>query len=245
METVNKVVHAASTAIWGEGDQNQSTAPHGDEPISGVQGKGVFNDPYDAGNRDDQYAAPATDQDTAPKEPTADYKAPTLNDTTNDMPASTAAAGVALNPKATAGGNATENSTADTEQRSTEKSKDAGGSTEPASGASGSVPRKHEVSEEALKGPQGPAPHPASEFEDEAKRKRPAFKDPGFKDPKASETHNDAGKSGNSSSKSPGKASTGSDNSNGNGKHSTMSKVKEGLKKVAHPRHGSKSSSSS
>lgn len=52
METVNKVVHAASTAIWGEGQDNQSTQPHGEEPVSGVQGKGAANDPYDAGNRD-------------------------------------------------------------------------------------------------------------------------------------------------------------------------------------------------
>lgn len=54
MDTVNKVVTAASTAIWGEdGSQSQQSAQqHGDEPLSGVQGKGVANDPYDAGNRD-------------------------------------------------------------------------------------------------------------------------------------------------------------------------------------------------
>lgn len=57
MEAVNKVVHAASTAIWGENDPNanQSTQPHGEEPISGVQGKGAINDPYDAGNREGKW----------------------------------------------------------------------------------------------------------------------------------------------------------------------------------------------
>lgn len=58
METVNhtvtQIVSVASNAIWGENstEKNQTNVPHGEEPISGVQGKGVVNDPYDAGNRD-------------------------------------------------------------------------------------------------------------------------------------------------------------------------------------------------
>lgn len=55
METVNKYVTAASTAIWGQnGDPNatQITQQHGEEPLSGVQGKGDTTDPYDAGNRE-------------------------------------------------------------------------------------------------------------------------------------------------------------------------------------------------
>lgn len=51
MDTVNRYVSAASTALWGENTESQSVA-HGDEPMSGVQGKGVANDPYDAGNRE-------------------------------------------------------------------------------------------------------------------------------------------------------------------------------------------------
>jgi hypothetical protein len=51
MDTVNRYVTAASTALWGENQESQDVA-HGDEPVSGVQGKGVVNDPYDAGNRD-------------------------------------------------------------------------------------------------------------------------------------------------------------------------------------------------
>lgn len=55
MDAINKVVNAASTAVWGENGsqpQQQSFQPHGDEPLSGVQGKGAANDPYDAGNRE-------------------------------------------------------------------------------------------------------------------------------------------------------------------------------------------------
>jgi hypothetical protein len=51
METVNKYVTAASTVIWGENDSPQSQQ-HGEEPMSGVQGKGRATDPYDGGNRD-------------------------------------------------------------------------------------------------------------------------------------------------------------------------------------------------
>ena len=54
MDTVSKVVSAASGALWGEKNpqEEQSSVPHGEEPISGVQGKGVATDPYDAGNRE-------------------------------------------------------------------------------------------------------------------------------------------------------------------------------------------------
>lgn len=57
METVNKYVTAASTAIWGQDGQLNATQvvdQHGEEPLSGVQGKGEPTDPYDAGNRDGQ-----------------------------------------------------------------------------------------------------------------------------------------------------------------------------------------------
>lgn len=57
METVNKYVTAASTAIWGQDGQPNATQvvdQHGEEPLSGVQGKGEPTDPYDAGNRDGQ-----------------------------------------------------------------------------------------------------------------------------------------------------------------------------------------------
>jgi hypothetical protein len=56
METVNKVINTASNAIWGENDaQSQQAQQSHDEPISGVQGKGFANDPFDAGNRDGKF----------------------------------------------------------------------------------------------------------------------------------------------------------------------------------------------
>lgn len=51
METISNVVNTVSAtatkAIWGE-QQNNETA--GNEPASGVQGKGTAIDPYDGGN---------------------------------------------------------------------------------------------------------------------------------------------------------------------------------------------------
>ncbi|KAJ5719372.1 hypothetical protein N7493_007827 [Penicillium malachiteum] len=75
MEAVNRVVNAASTAIWGEDYTHPKDLPHGDEPVSGVQGKGLANDPYDAGNREEQPGAPSPDVgNTAPQEPKLDGK---------------------------------------------------------------------------------------------------------------------------------------------------------------------------
>lgn len=45
MDTVNRVYHAASHAVWGEEE-----AKSGEEPVSGETGKGTATDPYDAGN---------------------------------------------------------------------------------------------------------------------------------------------------------------------------------------------------
>lgn len=54
MEAVNKAIHTASHAIWGENSTQPSktTSHEHEEPISGVQGKGAAGDPYDAGNRE-------------------------------------------------------------------------------------------------------------------------------------------------------------------------------------------------
>lgn len=51
METISNVVSTVSAtatkAIWGE-PQNNETA--GNEPVSGVQGKGTATEPFDGGN---------------------------------------------------------------------------------------------------------------------------------------------------------------------------------------------------
>ncbi|RAH46379.1 uncharacterized protein BO95DRAFT_463146 [Aspergillus brunneoviolaceus CBS 621.78] len=67
METLNRTFNNATTALWNEfqpGEQQQ-LQPHGDEPLSGIQGKGTATDPYDGGNRDDQPGAPRTNANTA------------------------------------------------------------------------------------------------------------------------------------------------------------------------------------
>jgi hypothetical protein len=119
---------------------------------------------------------------------------------------------------AEAGGSSAATSEPKTEQRSTE-------TTEGQSSQASYAADHHEVSEEALKGPQGPVPSHAEDFEKEAKGIKPAKKDGGSVE--------------NDSSKSTDKSSQGSDKGNGNGKQSPLHKMKEKLSKVAHPRHGS------
>ncbi|KAL2830026.1 hypothetical protein BDW59DRAFT_29542 [Aspergillus cavernicola] len=70
MDTITHAVQNAGNAIWNEvdalrGTGEQQTAGQGVEPISGIQGKGTVDDPYDAGNRDEQPNAPETNSNTA------------------------------------------------------------------------------------------------------------------------------------------------------------------------------------
>ncbi|KAL5002202.1 hypothetical protein BDV10DRAFT_131870 [Aspergillus recurvatus] len=77
METITHAVQSASNALWNEVDalrggqqtETEQRVPqqqqHGDEPMSGIQGKGTVTDPYDAGNRDDQLGAPISKDNTA------------------------------------------------------------------------------------------------------------------------------------------------------------------------------------
>jgi len=54
METINNVVQAASKAIYGDSTTTtQGNETGGQEPISGQQGKGTVNEPYDQGNAAD------------------------------------------------------------------------------------------------------------------------------------------------------------------------------------------------
>jgi hypothetical protein len=56
-----KVIDAGKQSLW-PGTSNMNI-PHaeGEEPVSGVTGKGTSTDPYDAGNRDEQPEAPPID----------------------------------------------------------------------------------------------------------------------------------------------------------------------------------------
>ncbi|KAJ5152282.1 hypothetical protein N7492_010577 [Penicillium capsulatum] len=251
MDTVNKVVTAASTAIWGENDPRaqQSVQQHGEEPLSGVQGKGVTNDPYDAGNREEQPNAPSTDVNTASQHPTVDGEpkhassetasgsAKSTNDTAHGVSevSNSNTSTEASKPSTNASNSSDKKSTDSAEQRSTTQTEGGGASSTGGSSAHGAP------SEEALKGPQGPAPHSAEEFEKEAKWRKPAKKEGPAK---SSESNSSPSKSSEKSEQGSANASGsgGSEKSGGSGneKHSAMSKVKERLNKVAHPRHGNK-----
>ncbi|PWY94307.1 hypothetical protein BO94DRAFT_328064 [Aspergillus sclerotioniger CBS 115572] len=70
METINDTFTNASNSLWSEVHPTQTpdnpySSQHGDEPLSGIQGKGTATDPYDAGNRDEQPGAPTTKENTA------------------------------------------------------------------------------------------------------------------------------------------------------------------------------------
>lgn len=64
METANKIWHTAADTFRDDphtldnrgtldsAKQEQHRQQHGEEPISGVPGRGTVTDPYDAGNRD-------------------------------------------------------------------------------------------------------------------------------------------------------------------------------------------------
>ncbi|KAL4751978.1 hypothetical protein BDW72DRAFT_172528 [Aspergillus terricola var. indicus] len=92
METITQAVQSASNALWNEVDalrggqqtQTEQRVPqqqHGDEPMSGIQGKGTVTDPYDAGNRDDQLGAPISKDNTAAMtEPLSSTKPGTVQD---------------------------------------------------------------------------------------------------------------------------------------------------------------------
>ncbi|KAJ5367520.1 Solid-state culture expressed protein (Aos23) [Penicillium brevicompactum] len=247
METVNKYVTAASTAIWGQnGEPNatQITQQHGEEPLSGVQGRGDTTDPYDAGNRDEQPGAPETDGNTAPQEPnlvgskaktqtfeeaavTSDPIA-TKTATIDPEDASSTAPAASSTAQPISGGSTESNKekeTSDKEQRDSSLS----------SGGNSGVqrPAHPEASIEALEGPQGPPPKPAEEFEKEAKGKAPVKDDTEKSDKSPSDSKESAPKNNDSPT-----SSNKSEHSQESGKSSKLAKVKESVKKHLH--HSSK-----
>ncbi|KAJ5312559.1 hypothetical protein PENANT_c007G04109 [Penicillium antarcticum] len=293
METVNKYVSAASNAIWGEdsSSSNPHNLQHGEEPISGVQGKGGATDPYDAGNREEQPGAINVDGNTAPQEPKLGGKQQTFEEAAlTSVPAPTKSAldsnnttGV-IDPNASIGKpitgseantsssigagvldptaslakplSGTNTSTAPVSAEATQPLPDEGAGS--SSGPTDTAPSTKEqrstaetdfatsestnkgeshasASAEALKGPQGPAPKSAEDFEKETKRKGSVVMEKDNtkdhekrKSYESRETNKDCNKSDHSSQ----------DSEKGSGKHGAMSKMKEGIKKHLH--HSSK-----
>ncbi|KAJ5617063.1 hypothetical protein N7537_002177 [Penicillium hordei] len=232
METVNKYVNAASTAIWGESNSPQAQQ-HGEEPISGVQGKGRATDPYDAGNRDEQPGAIQSEVNTAPQHPIINNK-PQETDvtsiTTPHAPTSISAC-TSVTPALSISGDPTDateaseskdnnDPTSNQEQRSTSQAE--GGESSDAHRPA----HAHDVSKEALQGPQGPAPRPAEDFEKEYRGKKPAGKEDDIEKSSSSESSGKSNESPWSDKSEP--------SSHGSGKQSAMSKVKETVKKHIH-----------
>ncbi|KAJ5246572.1 hypothetical protein N7468_001555 [Penicillium chermesinum] len=253
METVNQTVHqvmnVASQAIWG-GDtaqKNDNNVSHGEEPISGVQGKGLVNDPYDAGNRDEQPEAPSTDANTAPQEP--NLSGDSLNKAngtreraTNGLKTDNVIAVPSPSEQRNQEGSSTGSQSQTSNPAPTATSSSAAPTPTAAASSSNARPANpnSQVSQEALRGPQGPAKYSAEQFERDEKlaqqQKRSKLKkEEEGSAPARSERSDSGGNSSKNSSKS----------SDGNGKTSPMAKVKQTLNKVTHRRGNSQKSTSS
>ncbi|KAJ5757476.1 uncharacterized protein N7511_006170 [Penicillium nucicola] len=294
METVNKYVSAASTAIWGE--NSPSTDPHnlqhGEEPISGVQGSGRITDPYDGGNREEQPGAINLDGNTATQEPksdgamqktfeeaavssapshpkstldnnnttgvidpsatigkpitsgantnsstdtgtidpTASITKPLTEPNTSTAPVSAEATQPLPGQEAGSSSGPTETAASTKEQRSTTETENAAFSESATEGGSHTA-----ASEEALKGPQGPAPKSAEDFQKEGNRKGSVVKELDNTKDHEKRTSYESKDSNKESSKSD---HSSQDSGKGNGKHGAISKMKEGIKKHLH--HSSK-----
>ncbi|GAD96075.1 hypothetical protein PVAR5_4724 [Paecilomyces variotii No. 5] len=161
METVNKVIDSATQAIWGENSsQPNQQQQHGSEPVSGVTGKGTTADPYDAGNRDEQPGAPATQTGGVdPSDKPASYATSgkeNYQTSGSDYPASGDAGASSSSEK---GKTTTSELDSTTTNQGDKPDGEADGDDESGytpSKSSGSA--KQNVSIEALKGPQGPPP---------------------------------------------------------------------------------------
>ncbi|KAE8133493.1 hypothetical protein BDV38DRAFT_184897 [Aspergillus pseudotamarii] len=66
MEPFDKAWHTAADSLRNDyRSSEQQWTQHGEEPISGIQGRGTATDPYDAGNRSEQPGAPQSKENTA------------------------------------------------------------------------------------------------------------------------------------------------------------------------------------
>ncbi|OQE94447.1 hypothetical protein PENNAL_c0004G06198 [Penicillium nalgiovense] len=232
METVNRYVSAASNVIWGE-NGSPHAQQHGEEPVSGVQGKGQATDPYDGGNRDEQPGAIQSDVNTAPlgsmlKSHSKSQETEITSITTPRPPTSISACtsitpALPISGDPTTASGSSDNNTSKQEQRSTSQAEGGESSEAPR------LARPQDVSKEALQGPQG-APRAAEDFENDYRAKKSAGRDEDIENGSPSES---SGKS-NGSPSSNGFEST----PLGSEKSGSFSKVKESVKRHLH--HSSK-----
>ncbi|EED22009.1 solid-state culture expressed protein (Aos23), putative [Talaromyces stipitatus ATCC 10500] len=100
IQSVDKVVEAGKKAIWGESttdSQQQTSTSHGEEPVAGKRGLGTATDPYDAGNRDEQYDAPPVEAGGLPTSiPTSEQRNIETTDTSLNTPNMGSSSGTAV-----------------------------------------------------------------------------------------------------------------------------------------------------
>ncbi|CAG8903899.1 unnamed protein product [Penicillium egyptiacum] len=250
METVNRYINAASNVIWGE-NGSPHAQQHGEEPVSGVQGKGQATDPYDGGNRDEQPGAIQSDINTAPLGPMiksrhAKSQGTEITSITTPRPPTSISACTSVTPALDISGELTtaseskenkpissgstgasgsnDDNTSKQEQRSTSQAEGGESSEAPR------LARPQDVSKEALQGPQGPPPRAAENFEKDYRAEKFAGRDEDIENGSPNES---SGKSsGLPSSNRSEPSSLGSEKSGG------ISKVKESVKRHLH--HSSK-----
>ncbi|KAJ5269189.1 hypothetical protein N7505_004947 [Penicillium chrysogenum] len=158
METVNRYVSAASNVIWGENGSPQAQQ-HGEEPISGVQGKGQATDPYDGGNRDEQPGAIQSDVNTAAlgsmlKKRHSKSQETEITSITTPRPPTSISACTSITPALPISGDPTtasgsNDNTSEQEQRSTSQAEGGESSETPR------LARPQDVSKEGAPGPAG------------------------------------------------------------------------------------------
>ncbi|PSN66175.1 hypothetical protein BS50DRAFT_635326 [Corynespora cassiicola Philippines] len=104
METISNITSAASKAIWGE-QKATGNETAGQEPISGQQGKGTVNDPFDKGNSENPTTTSSNDTTTVPNTSTStSTPATNMSATADPVPKDTAtSAPTNLNSAATGG----------------------------------------------------------------------------------------------------------------------------------------------
>ncbi|KAJ6184289.1 hypothetical protein N7519_005590 [Penicillium mononematosum] len=253
METVNRYVSAASNVIWGE-NSSPHAQQHGEEPISGVQGKGQATDPYDGGNRDDRHittygskkhkcpiyltphpaeqpGAIQSDVNTAPlgsllKKRHSKSQETEITSITTPRPPTSITACTSITPALPISGDPTTASGSSDNNTSKQEQRSI---SQAEGGESSEAPPPSSSPGQALQGPQG-APRAADDFEKDYRTMKSAGRDEDSENGSPSES---SGKS-NGSPSSNGVEPT----SLGSEKSGRISKVKESVKRHLH--HSSK-----
>lgn len=78
METLSNAANSASKMIWGD-KTGDATTESGQEPISGEQGKGTVEEPFDRGNEENPTSNPTSNPITNPSSSTGESQPASSN----------------------------------------------------------------------------------------------------------------------------------------------------------------------